>query len=189
MSGLENIISRIKQDSSAECEKISADAAKRASEIISEAENKAQSLGADIISQAQKKAGLIEQRASSAAVREERTAVLNAKTQLVDSILEKALVKLHRLDKPTYFRTLKLLAEKNALNSEGVMLLNAEDLQRMPADFADGLENIKISAEPCSINDGFILKYGDLEVNCTFAAMLEASRDELKAVAVELLFG
>ena len=56
-------------------------------------------------------------------------------------------------------------------------------------DFIDKLGyGFTVSPVPADIEDGFILKYGDIEVNCTFAALFRAYSQELQAKANELLF-
>ena len=58
---------------------------------------------------------------------------------------------------------------------------------RVTADFEkkinDGLEKgakITVSKDPADISDGFILVYGDIEINCSFEALIEDSRDAIK---------
>ena len=46
-----------------------------------------------------------------------------------------------------------------------------------------------MSPVPAPIEDGFILKYGEIEFNCTFKALFAAFSQELQAKAAELLFG
>ena len=70
------------------------------------------------------------------------------------------------------------------------MLLCERDLRRMPADFIDKLGyGVKVSPVPAPIEDGFILKYGEIEINCTFQALFAAAEQELRSRANELLFG
>lgn len=189
MSGLDNILSRLDKECTSQCEAIRAEAEKKAAKRIEEAKEKASSILQQKMSAAQKEADIIISKADSSASANARKALLAAKVALIDGILEKALNKLHCLDEPSYFTVLGKLAEKNSLDSHGTMYLSARDLERMPASFREGLKNISISDEPSHINDGFILKYGDIEVNCSFSAMLSVSKDELKAVAGEILFG
>ena len=47
---------------------------------------------------------------------------------------------------------------------------------------------ITVSDTPGSLSDGFLLKYGDIEINCAFEALMSASRDDLKSIAAENLF-
>ena len=74
------------------------------------------------------------------------------------------------------------------------MRLSAKDLQRLPADFEakvnaalkDG--TIEVSKEAANVNDGFVLSYGDVEVNCTFGALLSEQRDTIKDKIYQLIF-
>ncbi|MDY4254194.1 MAG: hypothetical protein SOX69_00505, partial [Oscillospiraceae bacterium] len=82
------------------------------------------------------------------------------------------------------------LAKKNLRNDKGTLCMSDEDIKRCPADFASRLGgNITVSSVPEKTDGGFILKYGDIEINCTFGALFAAYSDELKAKASEVLFG
>ncbi len=194
MSGLDNIISRLDKECSQQCEAILKEAEEKAAGILAETREKAEKQASEKKAAAEKQAKLTLEKAYSSASSLERKMILSEKVELIDGILEKALNKLRSLDEPSYFGVLKKLAEKNAREGKGIMYLYAGDLKRLPADFTSELVNIEISETPLpsaddSLCDGFILKYGDIEINCTFPAMLSASKDELKAVAGEILFG
>lgn len=74
------------------------------------------------------------------------------------------------------------------------MQLNEKDLARMPQDFSAQLKmavpgtNITVSNTPCNIPDGFLLVYGGIDVNCTFASLFEAAGDTLQDLAGGMLF-
>ncbi len=189
MSGLDNILSRLDKECTSQCEAIREEAEKNAARKIEEAKETAASILQQQMATAHKEAEIIISKAESSAAADERKTLLAVKVELINGILEKALNKLYNLDEPSYFSVLAKLAQKNSLDSHGIMYLSERDLKRMPASFKDELKNITISDEAASIKDGFILKYGDIEVNCSFSAMLGASKDELKAVAGEVLFG
>lgn len=194
MSGLDNIISRLDKECFSECEAIIKEAEEKAAAILSEAQNKTENEAAEKKTAAEKAAELTVEKAHSSAASLERKLILSAKVELIDGILEKALLKLRALDEPSYFGVLKKLAVKNTREGKGIMYLYAGDIKRLPEDFSAQLGNIEISETPLSsaddsLCDGFILKYGDIEINCTFPAMLAASKDELKAIAGEMLFG
>ncbi len=108
----------------------------------------------------------------------------------MDEALSKAQWYLHSLNTEDYFKVLFSLAARSRQQGTGEMRLNAKDLARMPASFIQQLgAGIKVSEQPCDIEDGFILVYGDIEMNCTFSALFAANREELKAKAAEILFG
>ena len=79
---------------------------------------------------------------------------------------------------------------------KGRLLLSQRDLQRLPADFADTLNGmlknqgaqVHIGAQYAKIADGFLLAYGDIEVNCSFEALLEASLEQVKDALSRELF-
>ncbi len=48
--------------------------------------------------------------------------------------------------------------------------------------------SLELDSEPADISDGFILKYGDIEENCTFDAIFDAKRDELRDLVNKNLF-
>ena len=47
---------------------------------------------------------------------------------------------------------------------------------------------LKCSNTPCNIPDGFLLVYGGIDVNCTFASLFEAVGDTLQDLAGGMLF-
>lgn len=188
MSGTDKIISRLQEECEEKCREIEAAALAQAEQIISEAGARAENDATAIRKDSDEKADRILDKAKSAAAMESRRALLSAKVEMIDGIIEKALNKLHNLDAPSYFAMLKNLAEKNAEPQKGIMFLSKRDLDRLPPDFAGSLTDIDLSAIPCDIEDGFILKYGDIEINCTLRALVNAHSDELKSYAGSLLF-
>jgi len=48
--------------------------------------------------------------------------------------------------------------------------------------------NIKISDEDMDISGGFILKFGDMEINNTFDALVRSQRDQYEPQVVQILF-
>ena len=45
-----------------------------------------------------------------------------------------------------------------------------------------------ISKEPADIEGGLMLIYGDIEINCSFKAIIEAESDTLKAKINDIIF-
>lgn len=66
----------------------------------------------------------------------------------------------------------------------GVVLLNENDINRLPKDFLARIEECGVKAElsktPCDIESGFILKCGDIEENMDFSAILSEKRDAIE---------
>ncbi|MBQ7638275.1 MAG: V-type ATP synthase subunit E [Clostridia bacterium] len=189
MSGVEKIIARLNEETEAQCDAIIATAEEKAAQIVSRAQTQGNEIIRNAEEEAKKQAAQIDATASSTVVSNSRKDMLGAKVELLDSVLADAKKRLHDLSDDAYFSTLAGLAKKNRQEGPGEMLLCERDLKRMPSDFIDKLGyGFTVSPVPADIEDGFILKYGDIEVNCTFAALFRAYSQELQAKANELLF-
>ena len=190
MSGLEKIIARLQEENNVQCGNIAAQADARAAEIAAQAQTEADKTIRAMEAEAEKQAAQTEARARSAGALNSRQALLRAKITLIDEVLEEAKKQLRSLPTETYFKTLAAIAVKHRRPGEGVLFLNKTDLARMPADFPAALgDGITVSDAPMELEDGFLLKYGDIEFNCTLKALFDAARDPLKAQAGEILFG
>lgn len=196
MTGLEKIIEKINADSAESCKAVADSAEKKAAQILADAEKQGDNEAAAIAREAAKKCGSIEAMAHSRAEQVSRQTVLAARVEAVNytlAALEKALTDLPAAE---YFNALTRIASANAMKGSCTVRLNAADLGRMPADFADKLSaalkasgsECEISKEPANIGGGLILVYGDIEINCSFAAIIESRADELKEEITKLIF-
>lgn len=93
----------------------------------------------------------------------------------------------------TYLPLLLRLSEAAARTGEGVLRLNARDLARpgtaaLSRDLGGG-RSIRLSEEPAAIDGGFLLEYGELEMNSSFSALLEEKRERLEDLLNRELFG
>jgi len=190
MSGVEKIIARLIEENDAQCDDIIAAAEEKAAIIVGRAQKQGNEIIKNAENEAKARAAQIEATAGSAVVSNNRKDILEAKVKLINGVLADAQKSLHDLSTEAYFTTLAGLAKKNKQEGSCEMLLCERDLKRMPSDFIDKLGyGFSVSPVPADIDDGFILKYGDIEINCTFAALFRAYSQELQAKANELLFG
>lgn len=195
MSGLEKIIQEIINESEAEAASIIQKAQAQADEIVSKAKAESDALAARIVGQAKLEVRDIEASQASALVLQRRQRLLQTKQTLLAETLEKALAALYALPQADYFRLLVKLAAGAAEPSEGEMLLNEADKNRLPASFETDLAaalpkgaTLAVSAQTRPIDGGFVLKYGDIEQNCSFRAMFDARRDEFSDLVRDTLF-
>lgn len=139
----------------------------------------------------------LEELAELAAQQKRRQAALSAKQEVIGEIINEAYDRLLKLDDERYFAVIKKMLEDNVLSEKGEIIFSARDRQRMPKDFEDVIKNVALekggelvmSDEVRNIDGGFVLVYGGIEENCTFKAMLEASREELHDMVNGKLFG
>lgn len=194
MTGLEKILSTIEQDSNDRCREITEQAQKQAQEIIDAASAKAQkdieNAKASVDKKVAEHDGAIE---ASVSMTKNRI-ILEGKLDIISSTLERALEVIKALPKKEYFEILKGLILKNVRKGEGVLRLSKEDTEKLPSNFIDSINNAlkrgyKISlGESADIDSGFILVYGDIDINCSFDAVASAKREELRDTLNEMLF-
>ena len=86
-----------------------------------------------------------------------------------------------------YFAALEKLAVRNACKGEGELRLSKADLDRVPSGFIERINaelkdgSVKLAAQGADIENGFILVYGDIEINCTFRALINEQKDTIPA--------
>ena len=194
MTGLEKILSQIEKESDDRCLELQKDAEKKAEAIISEAERKAEEILSQRKAVAEQKAGNIAASAESSKDLVKSRILLEAKLESIDDLLVRALEVIKALPKREYFDILKELIVKNADKGEGILGLSEADAKRMPSNFMDSVNNAlkkgcSVKLGDCAdIDSGFILTYGDIDVNCSFDAIAASKKEELRDALNSLLF-
>ncbi len=194
MSGLDRIIEKINADSLASCREIADQAQKRAQDIVSDADERAEQVYAEIIADAEKKAQSIMTMSDANVSGIARRAELSAKVEAVDAAIEAAYDAMCDMGADEYFAALEKLAVRNAGKGEGELRLSKRDLDRVPSGFADRINaaltdgSVKLSGQSADIDNGFILVYGDIEMNCTFRALINEQKDIVREQVCGVIF-
>ena len=191
MTSSEKILAGITAEAESTAKEIISAAEKKAEEIISDKAKEAEKQADEIAAEADKKAALINSTGDSAAQLVLRDAKLKRKRELIEKALLEVIVGINGYDDKTYFDCLLRLAKKNAMSGKGEMLLSARDLSRDKGDFVKALEELSVtlSDTPADINGGFILRYGDIIINCELSAVMREKRDEITDAVNTALFG
>ena len=196
VAGLDKITGQIIADA----EMIAADkldaARKEAEQILEDARNECQAMKKEASEKALEMKKLQESRIESSAEQQRRTALLRAKQELIQEVIEEARQTLKTQSAEEYFVTIKKLIQKYALAEKGEIYFSEADLARMPEGFELAIEeaakvcggSLKLMKESRPIEDGFILVYGGIEENCTFKALMDAKKDELQDKVNQILF-
>jgi len=189
--GLERILNKINQEASENCELILSEAKKSCEEIAEEYRLDAQRKSDEIEFVAQEKIksdiNTIKSDAEILCKRKE----LSAKKQLSDNMVKTAYEHLCKLDDNAYFEVFARLLKLNAhKNENGEILLNEKDKKRITDNFLKILSGYKliISSENRQIDAGFILKYENIEENCTFSAIFKEKKDQISDAVNKILF-
>lgn len=186
MTGLETILDQILSDAKREADEQLAAAEREKAAILQQAKAQADEAAAAILKNGEEKAATIRERAQSAAQMERRNAMLAFKQQMIGETIDRERAALENAPDAEYFQNLLTLAEKFAKDGSAQMHLNAKDLKRLPTDFEARLKeaapktDITISKEPIDVESGFLLTYGDIDVNCTFEAIFEGASAQLR---------
>ena len=191
MTSSEKILAGITAEAEETAKEIISAAEKKAEEIVANAVSEAEKQAETIAAEADKKAELTESTGNSAAQLVLRDAKLKRKRELIEKALSEVIVGINGYDDKTYFDCLLRLAKKNAMSGKGEMLLSARDLSRGKDGFVKALEELSVtlSDTPADINGGFILRYGDIIINCELSAVMREKRDEITDAVNTALFG
>ena len=190
MAGIDKILEHIKNEAETDVNKVIAKAKKEADNIISEAKKqsenqlKHQNAKNDVEYNDKIKRG------ESAAALKEKRMILEAKQNIIQKVIEESKNSLYKLSDNEYFEVIEKMAKKYSTGEKGMLLLNANDLKRLPADFGKKIEStgLEVSKETTEIAGGFVLVYGDIEENCSFDALFLAEKENLQDKVGELLF-
>ena len=196
MAGVDVIISQIDNSSKEKIEQIRANSDRECSKIINEAEAEAKKRLAEAETRAKNESADIESRADSTAQLKIRQALLSCKQELISETIKKAKETILSKDVSEYFDILVKIAAKYGRSESGEMILSKADKSRVPSDFesrvnsalAERKGSLKLSDTTADINGGFILKYSQVEENCSVDALFDNSYDALVDKVNEVLF-
>lgn len=195
MTGLDKILAVIRDEAAAEAQQVINEAKAQAEEILAAAKAENDAKTARIDATAVQDVADVERSLESAIVLQRRQRTLEQKQLLLAETLKMALDSLYELPEDTYFELLARLARDAAEPGEGELLLNEKDKARLPADFEQKLagempagSTLKLSSITRPIDGGFVLKYGDVEENCSFEAIFNARGEEFSDLVRDILF-
>ena len=196
MTGLEKMLSQIREEAAAAREAKLAEAKTLSSELMAQAQQEADDACRKIAERTEGREKDLLARAESAAELTRRKTLLAAKQQIISEVTEKAYRAILDLPAETYFASLVKLAAKHSQSGDGVMYLSAADLERLPADFETSLasslqdtgKRLTVSRETRDIDGGFILAYGNIEENCSIRALFDSNKETIQDEIQKILF-
>lgn len=195
MTGLDKIIENIIAEAQREADSIIEAAQTEAKQINDDAYSKAEIDCAKIVSDARANASLMSKISVSGAQTEARKLMLTAQREVVDGVIAQAVKKLRELPADKYFAVLIKLCE-NYAHGSGELVLSKADKDRLPGDFEAQLSralapkgaSLTLADDCAPIYGGFILRYGLIEENCSFAAIAQEKHDTISDKLNAMLF-
>lgn len=196
MTGLDKIVDQIIDEANNSAKEILEKAGSEAEEMKRKASEEAEAECEAIRRQSEVQTAGYRERMKSSADLKRRTAVLEAKQNIISQTIDKAYETFCNKTDAEYFNTIREMLEKFALADNGEIFFSAADLAKMPEGFAAELNEIAakkggsltLSKEPRNLEGGFILAYGGIEENCSFEALFNSKRDELQDKVQKVLF-
>lgn len=190
MTSSEKILAGIAEESKAQADNINSDAEKQAADIIAAAREEAESEAEKIKAEAEKKAELIINSGKSSAELLKRDTALNCRRELIEKALNFVADTVNAYGDKDYFDFLLTLIKKEKLNGKGEVYLSVKDKARDIAAFKSELSalDLTLSDTFADINGGFILKYGDIQINGELSALIHEKRDVLTDELNKALF-
>ena len=196
MEGLEKITGSILQEAGEKASAILRKAQDDAEEILKRAENERTDLLVRTRQKEERDAETYAASIASRAARKTREALLSEKQAIIHETIQKACHELADRDDSQYFRMIENLVRRYIRAENGEILFGQRDLHRLPSGFEDRLNRIagdaggslQISRNPADIENGFLLRYGGIDENCTLKALFEEKMDLLQDAVHEMLF-
>ncbi len=194
MNGIERILQRIQTEAQTEIDEILKNAQDEAAAIQQRYQTQAELETAEWKQKKKKAATEQEERLLSVAQMESRKMILATKQELVEQAYTLALEKLYAMpEKQRVTVMADLLVQASARGDEEV-IVSPEDYPQVAtaaiqaANEASG-KKLTLSSETRPIKGGFILKSGNIEMNCTFDTLVRLQKTGTAGVVAKKLFG
>ena len=188
MDGLKEILSKIDSDNAAEIKEYvsaqNAETQKMTDEIVNSARSEAEKILAD----AAKKTAQLSENSKSSCALYEKNRLLTEKLNIINNAVDTAAHSLKNMDSDEYFKAVETLVIKYSHDGEGELLMNERDRAAVPDGFMESLNkklkeknaSVSLADESAKIDSGVIIRYGGIEENCTFGALIGEKRDEIR---------
>lgn len=198
MIGTEKIKAKIMEDTNARVLQIEEQAKQEALDITEKALKNAGQKKAEMLKKADAEGAEAYRRMIAVAGLEGRKEILRTKQDLVEASFKAAIEKVSHLPDNEYQSFIEKMIVENAARGNGEILLSEKDRKRMDGQFLDNINKRLISAgidgkltlseAVIQTTGGFVLRYGEMEINSTFEILLGMIRPELENEVVQILF-
>lgn len=196
MTGIDKILNEISSRGRDNADAVIAAATAKAEKIRSDGAAKAQQTYDSLIEKYRLETEREYMNSCASIEAKAKRSMLSCRVECVDRAVEAVREKLASLDEKTYFKLLTGLFSKHIHSGKCTVSFGSRDLARMPEGFVGELSQIAeksgakltVSDKAAPVSSGFILCFGDISENCSFDAILEAERDNVRDTAAAVLF-
>lgn len=194
MNGIERILQRIQSEAQTEIDEILKKAREEADAIQNRYQMQAENESAELNLKKQKAAEEQEERQISVAQMESRKIILATKQEMVEKAYALALEKLCSMPEEQRISVLADLLVRASSSGREEAIFSPEDQPRVgkaavkAANDASG-KQLTLSSQTRPIKGGFILKDGNIEMNCTFDTLVRLQKTGTAGMVAKKLFG
>jgi V/A-type H+-transporting ATPase subunit E len=128
-----------------------------------------------------------------------RMKLLEEKQNFLEETFHTAFEHIRNLNDKDHRKLVKKLAVEIAEPGEGTIVVARKDEKRVDSSLASDVNKAlhemgtpakyKVSVEDIDIDGGFILKVGNVEIDCSFSSFFKQKREEMELEASAILFG
>ncbi|MBE7017465.1 MAG: hypothetical protein E7420_04835 [Ruminococcaceae bacterium] len=198
MNGIEKITARLIRDAQAEVDVINAEADAQCAAILAEYEAKAAEAYEKRIAKGKADCATRSERMAATADMEQRKALLAFKQEMVSEAFEKAAEAVATLPREKYIEFFASLAADAAISGKEKLLFSEGDKADTGAEIVSAANallaakgktaEISLAEETVEVSGGFIMRSGNIEVNCTADTLVQLTRSSLSSQVAEILF-
>jgi len=195
---LEKILEKIRQDSEEEIRKILEEAKSRASQIIEEGKREAEKVAKGVSREGEENGRKVRERIVTLASLESRKRILGEKQRILGDIYREVEERIRNLNSRDYRELVKKIMLESCQSGEELVVVGENDRKRIDEQLIETVNaelvkagkkgKLKLSSEPASIPDGFILKLGKIEMSNSWANILRSLREKTEDEVIRLLF-
>ena len=187
--------------------KINSDANKKVDDILAEAKKAADCILKEAKSNADKRKEYLQSKSNLAADEEKKRVIILAKLdlrknlltekrKLIDNVFDQVQSEIKNLDDSKYKSFIqKLLSEYVSSGNETVIpprghskIWNSKFISELNKTLNKGTAQLKLSADTGTFEEGFILKDGFVETDCTISAIVKSLKEKYETKIDKILF-
>lgn len=183
MNGLDSITDAIINEARQQASENIRAAQEEKAVLISRAEEKLSSVKAEHDRAVRQKSDMIIERAKANALQYQKQQLMKTKIGFIEDVINSAKEKIKAMPPKEYFAAMERLIIANAHKADGVISFGARDIANMPDGFIDAIRinggTLTLDTQPADIDGGFIIRYGDIEENCSLESIFRFEYDRL----------
>ena len=198
MNGIEKITARLEREAQAEIDAVNAETDAQCAAILAEAEARAAEAYESRMARGRSENAVRTERMAATADMEQRKATLAFKQEMVSEAFAQAVSAIAGLPREEYIAFLASLAAEASITGEEELVFSAADKAEVgTAVIREANAALKkkgkaaylgVSDDTAEIPGGFIMRSGNIEVNCNLDTLVQLQKARLSAQVAEILF-